>query len=177
MVVPHPRIDTYALLTRPPLTELPLPVRLACVKHAASVHSEPGSNSQVHLSPAIAPQRGRCRDINEQTRTLWSAPTTPASATMTRDSFKAYCNASRRYATERLKAKTNEIQVLLKPRPLVRPLDQLRARARNPRAPPTYPFLAYATVKDRVDITHRPAKRAGRLICSDVRQWGAEHQT
>ena len=49
MVVPHPRIDTYALLTRPPLTELPLPVRLACVKHAASVRSEPGSNSQVHL--------------------------------------------------------------------------------------------------------------------------------
>ncbi|KAI8026525.1 hypothetical protein LOK49_LG02G01970 [Camellia lanceoleosa] len=34
----------YALLTRPPL-ETPLPVRLACVKHAASVHPEPGSNS------------------------------------------------------------------------------------------------------------------------------------
>ena len=49
MVVPHPRIDTYALLTRPPLTGFPLPVRLACVKHAASVRSEPGSNSQVHL--------------------------------------------------------------------------------------------------------------------------------
>ena len=49
MVVPHPRIDTYALLTRPPLTELPLPVRLACVKHAASVRSEPGSNSRLKL--------------------------------------------------------------------------------------------------------------------------------
>ncbi|KAK9662523.1 hypothetical protein RND81_O019200 [Saponaria officinalis] len=35
---------SYALLTRPPL-ETPLPVRLACVKHAASVHPEPGSNS------------------------------------------------------------------------------------------------------------------------------------
>ena len=43
----------YALLTRPPL---PLPsldrsfvpedlARLACVRHAASVHPEPGSNS------------------------------------------------------------------------------------------------------------------------------------
>ena len=28
-----------------------MPVRLACVKHAASVHSEPGSNSQVHQMP------------------------------------------------------------------------------------------------------------------------------
>src|SRR6185312_6318184 len=38
-----------ALLTRSPLNgELPLhPVRLACVKHAASVQSEPGSNSSV----------------------------------------------------------------------------------------------------------------------------------
>ena len=44
----------HALLTRPPLSQssvrkLPLNrfVRLACVKHAASVHPEPGSNSHV----------------------------------------------------------------------------------------------------------------------------------
>ncbi len=40
---------TYALLTRPPLElqeQAPIiPVRLACVKHAASVRPEPGSNS------------------------------------------------------------------------------------------------------------------------------------
>ena len=41
---------TYTLLTRAPLrlqlSKLnPFLVRLACVKHAASVHSEPGSNS------------------------------------------------------------------------------------------------------------------------------------
>ena len=43
----------YALLTRPPLSAssfdrsfIPkLLARLACVKHAASVHPEPGSNS------------------------------------------------------------------------------------------------------------------------------------
>ena len=43
----------YALLTRPPLSILnfirrifsKLLARLACVKHAASVHPEPGSNS------------------------------------------------------------------------------------------------------------------------------------
>eukprot|EP01018_Ginkgo_biloba_P012457 Gb_11368 [translate_table: standard] len=43
-VVPLPRAGSYALLTHPPL-ETPLPVQLACVKHAASVHPEPGSNS------------------------------------------------------------------------------------------------------------------------------------
>ncbi|KAF3511653.1 hypothetical protein F2Q69_00007208 [Brassica cretica] len=43
-VVTLPRAGSYALLTRPPL-ETPLPVRLACVKHAASVHPEPGLNS------------------------------------------------------------------------------------------------------------------------------------
>ena len=45
---------THALLTRPPLEchkiwpksrQRDIPVRLACVKHAASVHPEPGSNS------------------------------------------------------------------------------------------------------------------------------------
>ena len=44
----------HALLTRPPLSPLSFGrilnpvvlVRLACVKHAASVHPEPGSNSQ-----------------------------------------------------------------------------------------------------------------------------------
>ena len=45
----------HALLTRPPLESFPsgrslplmIPVRLACVKHAASVRPEPGSNSDV----------------------------------------------------------------------------------------------------------------------------------
>src|SRR3954464_10230019 len=52
---------SYAILTRPPLTLLP--VRLACVKHAASVRSEPGSNSQVHQrDQAEASSRGRLID-------------------------------------------------------------------------------------------------------------------
>ena len=37
----------YALLTRPPLTVFLRFVRLECVRHAASVHPEPGSNSPV----------------------------------------------------------------------------------------------------------------------------------
>ena len=49
---------THALLTRPPLSHqknhseeinFRCFVRLACVKHAASVHPEPGSNSHVHI--------------------------------------------------------------------------------------------------------------------------------
>ena len=49
----------HALLTRPPLehslpsrrTSNSVPARLACVKHAASVRPEPGSNSDVQSSP------------------------------------------------------------------------------------------------------------------------------
>ena len=56
LLSPSARQVTHALLTRPPLShniftseEDPLKcfVRLACVKHAASVHPEPGSNSHV----------------------------------------------------------------------------------------------------------------------------------
>ena len=50
---------THALLTRPPLShqifsseenQIRRFVRLACVRHAASVHPEPGSNSQIKCS-------------------------------------------------------------------------------------------------------------------------------
>ncbi|KAF3664400.1 hypothetical protein FXO37_11517 [Capsicum annuum] len=46
-VVPFPRAGSYALLTRSLLDTpfLVFPIRLACVKHATSVHPEPGSNS------------------------------------------------------------------------------------------------------------------------------------
>ena len=51
MVVPHKRTRSDVLLTRSPLAireqALYAAVRLACVKHAASVQSEPGSNSSV----------------------------------------------------------------------------------------------------------------------------------
>jgi hypothetical protein len=51
-----PRLDTFRCITHPFATrqqaEAPVTVRLACVKHAASVHSEPGSNSSVQLPVA-----------------------------------------------------------------------------------------------------------------------------
>ena len=54
LLSPSLRQIVYALLTRPPLENILsnrnlqkcFPVRLACVKHAASVRPEPGSNSQ-----------------------------------------------------------------------------------------------------------------------------------
>src|SRR5919201_4071242 len=49
---------TYVLRTRTPLysgTEVPFLVRLACVKYAASVRSEPGSNSPYKLNLRLEP--------------------------------------------------------------------------------------------------------------------------
>ena len=53
---PSQRQVVYALLTRLPLESqeqaLNLLVRLACVKHAASVRPEPGSNSPINYIEA-----------------------------------------------------------------------------------------------------------------------------
>ena len=59
LLSPSMRQVAHALLTRPPLSLLKIlpklhqrvnSVRLACVRHAASVHPEPGSNSHVKIS-------------------------------------------------------------------------------------------------------------------------------
>ena len=50
MLFPAVRKIIYVLLTRAPLYSLPegnFLVRLACIRHAASVHSEPGSNPPI----------------------------------------------------------------------------------------------------------------------------------
>jgi hypothetical protein len=80
MVIPHPETDPYALLTRPPLPGLPPAVRLACVKHAASVRSEPGSNSQVHHVP-IAENKTNKPCLADMFRpSLWSKERTTSQA-------------------------------------------------------------------------------------------------
>jgi hypothetical protein len=63
---PRPR-GRFPRVTHPSATDIkaeaPMPVRLACVKRAASVRSEPGSNSQLHPAQASLltrpPPRGK----------------------------------------------------------------------------------------------------------------------
>ena len=48
--IPRYWVDSYVLRTRPPrYLGCPFRVRLACVRHAASVQSEPGSNSPIEV--------------------------------------------------------------------------------------------------------------------------------
>jgi hypothetical protein len=68
---------TYALLPRSPLSPLRVLARLACLIHAANVHSEPGSNPSWCMPPATTkstPQRksrsGRNGCGNQQTKAL-----------------------------------------------------------------------------------------------------------
>ena len=66
-----PPNDTSLRDTHPSATNAPesTPVRLACVKHAASVRSEPGSNSQVHRATAPAPHHKDKTAKHHNTRT------------------------------------------------------------------------------------------------------------
>ena len=70
---------THALLTRPPLSETRNPpkphsafhsVRLACVKHAASVRPEPGSNSLKILSKHLSVSQP-FSELNSLIRHCW----------------------------------------------------------------------------------------------------------
>ena len=56
LLSPTERQVLHALLTRSPLSDPRRnhPVRLACVRHAASVRPEPGSNSQKIVSKALS---------------------------------------------------------------------------------------------------------------------------
>jgi hypothetical protein len=59
--IPHQEVDSYLLLTRLPLSGLRQTARLACLRHTASIHPEPGSNSQIKINEVnlshIAPYR------------------------------------------------------------------------------------------------------------------------
>ena len=62
--IPHRRVGTHVFLSRSPLPPRRVNVRLACIRHAASVDPEPGSNSSSCVSRA-APCRnsGHARSI------------------------------------------------------------------------------------------------------------------
>ena len=73
---------THALLSRLPLNPLRSPARLACIKRAASVRPEPGSNSSktdvssFHCSvvKAPSPARVQLRTTHRGERSVWHRP-------------------------------------------------------------------------------------------------------
>ena len=154
MVIPHPRTDTYALLTRPPLPLLA--VRLACVRHAASVRSEPGSNSQVHTELRIAPC-GTTRLSHELDPTLYSVRTTKLPGREP-NMFNAYLGGYARHARLSWSVARPTRRATQRPR--------LSARARHPSmpwAPPTYPFHSILCSSQRT----KPAQRCSAPSATD----------
>ena len=77
LLSPCVRQVTHALLTRPPLSiksstrrsRLMCSVRLACVRHAASVRPEPGSNSLKFVSQRLSPFKSFSRALISLFRT------------------------------------------------------------------------------------------------------------
>ena len=70
---------THVLLTRSPLYRgycYPFLVRLACVRHAASVRSEPGSNSPIKISRSSRSERFLdCLTVLQGLRITWDVRT------------------------------------------------------------------------------------------------------
>jgi hypothetical protein len=141
----------------------PQTVRLACVKHAASVRSEPGSNSQVHRRPGNANQPGQpIPNVNEQTQTqLWPPALPhaqqplagPKGAEKHRKTFKAFVtHQTNTSANAPAPAKPRSILANPNPSQTNQPPSHSRAKATH-RTPPTYPFLAYVVVKERSQPT------------------------
>ena len=157
-------------------------MRLACVKHAASVRSEPGSNSQVHLSPGIATRRQRNQDINKQTRTHGLSRSTTAFTFRLWPSCAG--TASKRTVTHKKDTRPNA----LKPNQRNPGSTQTQTAGPATRSAPcsrTKPEGAANVSLPSLCNCQRPERncpqprtiRAYRLTCSDVRQAGAEQET
>jgi hypothetical protein len=128
-------------------------VRLACVKHAASVRSEPGSNSQVHPKPLAPSRKQKAR--NKQTQPIRFFPSrhppiplTQNQQTTERKTSKAYCNASKRYGQQNTpndQPSGSSQSQNPNNQPTIPSNDQPHSKPQNStRTPPTYPFLAYS---------------------------------
>src|SRR5262249_29979711 len=79
VLFPTPGQITHVLLTRAPLYSedcSPFLARLACVRHAASVDSEPGSNSQDNLMRLIFSRQVQSSRLGRHFMTSYRAPDT-----------------------------------------------------------------------------------------------------
>ena len=138
----------HVLLTRSPLYSRPegrFRVRLACVRRAASVDSEPGSNSRLKgfraPPPAgpMAPPPPRA-DLSES-----------ADPTSTRNQTKSYCTSNRSVSDPRRPGSPRH--PALSPRPAVPAADQPRTRRlarakqrlRGAPGPSEPPYTCYST--------------------------------
>ena len=132
---------------------LPLPVRLACVKHAASVRSEPGSNSQVHLVQSA--ETNQTQQTKTQLNQLDMAKATSSP-------HKAYFNVKQLLADTSINTsfelnQSSRIRITIQPNQptpnqhfptnLMNAQSNLAAQSITqeihqsaPKAPPTYPF-------------------------------------
>ena len=138
-------------------------MRLACVKHAASVRSEPGSNSQVHLrtnhkasastnrpelnqSPTPLP---RAENTSKRTVNAFGTPSNSFDETRSR-----YIEQHPIKPTSQAQAKTTQATS----QPIRSP--QISTR-RPPKAPPTYPFHPDTIVKEQKRNRTVPRRRQG----------------
>src|ERR1019366_8479258 len=112
-------------------------VRLACVKHAASVRSEPGSNSQVHhVPPHGRTKRTNPASLNQAPRSLaWTARNQP---------HKRNCNASKETSRQHPDKHQNQLRQSSWSNPVNNQIQcpdrSPHSRVENAGAPPTYPF-------------------------------------
>ena len=117
--IPEKRARSHALLTRPPL--ILLCARLACVRPAASVRSEPGSNSQVETAKAVS---------------LTSNLRTSVSSIAEQDQSLSMCSSCRSNKNPQdSEADTYIIEAHTPSRPICK-----QSNAETPK-PPTYPFI------------------------------------
>ena len=103
--------------------------------------------------------------INEQTRTLWSVPVTMSEP---EQPSKRTVRIKRRYISDALKAQPTKSRFIFTQTVSPATRSAPCSRTRDPRAPPTYPFLAYATVKDRSRLWSRYNGLNGRLAQSSA---------
>jgi hypothetical protein len=108
-------------------------VRLACVKHAASVRSEPGSNSQVHparnqyqLKARTSLQTKRKPKLTYSRRTSNKTQSTPIQSVSVRIQSKKYI--SKRFRSQRSDIKAQAIR----PNPN-RPSSRFHPQSQNPK--------------------------------------------
>ena len=133
-------------------------MRLACVKHAASVRSEPGSNSQVH--PNTLPQQ--------------SAKTNKPIQPKPSDLLTTYSISRTRQRTKQINQSAHREPIT---NPYHHPTPSSRMKESNGQAPPTYPFHTDAIVKERrqelITVWRLPLRRPEPALKS-VRTGGAE---